>query len=64
MNTFFTSDVRDKIRNVEQIRDLYDTVSASGIKVPDYVLQYDQKYYGASPSASSSTTVTEAFDKL
>jgi len=46
VNTFLISDVREKIQMVDSLQILYDHVPPSQVKVPDFVLDYDRRYYG------------------
>jgi len=43
MNTFFTSDIREKIKNVDTLAALYESISHQQLSVPEYVLAYDRK---------------------
>jgi len=54
MNTFFTSDIREKIRMIDRLSDLYDIIPAEQLKIPNFVLEYDIQLNGA-PVASSTS---------
>lgn len=43
MNALFTSDIRDKIRNIETLAELNSVVGGTGIQVPQYVKDYDRQ---------------------
>jgi len=38
MNTFFTSDVREKMRNIENLGMLYQSISPQQLNIPEYVM--------------------------
>ena len=54
VNTFLISDVREKIQMVDSLQILYDHVPPSQVKVPDFVLDYDRRYYGEATNAAAS----------
>ena len=55
LNTFLISDVREKIQMVDSLRILYQQLPPSQVRVPDFVGEYDRRYFGeALPSSNAS----------
>lgn len=46
MNTIFQSDIREKMKNVESLAELFQNIPFQQLKVPDYVLAHDKKVAG------------------
>jgi hypothetical protein len=53
LNTFLISDVREKIVMVESLAVLYQHLPPSQVRVPDFVADYDRRYYGEALPATA-----------
>lgn len=51
MNTFFISDIREKVHMIDRLSDLYDTIAYEQLNIPDHVNSYEVQINGTPAQA-------------